>query len=493
MEKQIIKLLKSYGLESWVCGGTARDRYLGHTPAGYDIAVATTLSQLREKLQAKIIRINEYDISVTVNYMKTDFVLYPLKQIKLMNTYFNYDFVDSLQKDASTRDFTMNSLYYDPLENKWFDFYNSRADINNKVVKFIGSPKTRILESKVRLVRAVVFCGILGSGWKLDKETHAAIEKYRLKAVPIHPKQMYLEIHKLLTRVEKPSRVFRLMRATKLLETVFPELRDSIGIEQSNKRENLDLFDHIMYAIDAISQNKPNTFIVRSAALLHDIGKPYAEVETSTGTHFYNHENISGYLASDRILVRWGYQKNIIEQVVLLIKNHVFDASVKKSLQSIKKLIAKVGAKNIHDLLDLRIADRIGTGRKNMDMSKIYSLRDKINIQLAKISPNNFKLQISEIQLKKVLSKKTDAVNEALPEAIKYLEHKVLYGRLTNKISSLRKAFSKINNINCPLDKPHLFKTWFKLQDNTADVFPDGILKCGVFCNFICNSIIKRK
>lgn len=491
IEKQIIKLLNSYGLEAYLCGGTARDRHLGRTPAGYDIAVNATLSDLRRLLQAKIIRVNEYDISITISYMEEDFVLYPLKKIKLMNTYFNYEFTDSLEEDSSTKDFTINALYYDPIKDKWYDFQDGIKDLKSKVIRFVGDPETRVLESKVRLVRALVLCGILGQGWSLDRRTHEAIDTLKLKAVPIHPRQFYVEMSKALIRSEQPSRVFKLLRSTKLIETVFPELKYTIGVEQSNKSKNLDLFEHIMYTIDSVSTDKPNVLLTRLAGLLHDIGKPYTQVYTNTGVHFYNHENVGAYL-SERIMSRWGFSKGMIETVSLLIKSHLFDISPIKSDNSVKKLISKVGSDNIHNLLDLRMADRAGINRK-MDMKKIYILRDKVNKQLAKISPDDFKLQLSDDAIRKAIKKKTDNIDLALIEAKDFLKHKVIYGRVMNKASSLRKALNKINVIECPLDKPHLFKTWRNLQHNTADIFPDGGLKCGVFCNFICNDIIKNK
>jgi putative nucleotidyltransferase with HDIG domain len=492
MYKPIIKLLRSHGFSAWICGGSARDLYLGLETNGHEIAVKATLNQLREELGDKVRGINEYDTSLRIHFMDRDYTLCPLKKINLVNTYYSFDYVTSLEEDASTRDFTINALYYDPLEDQWFDFNNGKKDADDKIIRFVGDPKTRILESKVRMMRAAVLSSTLGEGWNIDNDSQSAIKSYRLKAVPIHPKQQNDEFVTLLKRAEKPSKAFKIMRAVKLLDAVFPELKETIGIEQSNKADNLDLFSHIMLAVDSIPLDKPNSFIIRLAALLHDIGKPYTMVKTPSGIHFYNHENVGAYIA-ERILQRWGFNKQITDKILILIRNHLFDASSTKSEASIKKLISRIGVEHIHDLLDLRIADRLGTGRPDISMQKIYQLRDKINNQLAKTSPNNFKLQINQETLETLLGKFTDNTSAAISEARMFLESRVIYGRLSNKQPNLKKALSKIIRIRCPLDKAHLLKTWADIQSGSAETFPNGKLVCGVYCNFLCNQYMKNQ
>jgi tRNA nucleotidyltransferase (CCA-adding enzyme) len=482
MEKSIIKLLNSYGFEAWICGGSARDLYLGNAPNNWDIAIKTDLAAIREKLSAKLISVNDYSTSAVIRYKDTDFTLYPLKKIELVNTYYNYSFTDSLEEDSNSRDFTINALYYNPLTNVWLDFHNSMQDLDNRLIRFIGDPLTRILESKTRMLRAPILSAVLGNAWRIQQDTCDAISKHRLKIATVNPKQIYTELVKLLTRADAPSKAFKLLRFLDLLEDFFPELQRCINVEQTNKAVGLDLFQHIMYAIDSIDKNNPSVLTLRMAALLHDIGKPYTEVEVGGNLHFYNHENVGAYL-SEKIMYRWGFSKPFISKVVLLVQNHLFDASPSKSETSIKKLIQKVGTDNIHDLLDLRIADRYGTGRTNIKMDNVNKLRDKINAIIGKQDLEHFKLALSDTDIGLELDKNSEAIDDAK----NYLSYKILSGKLQNKAISLKRSLSKINKIPCPLDKPHLFKTWADLQNGAAEAFPDGKLKCGVFCNFICN------
>ncbi|HNW88115.1 MAG TPA: HD domain-containing protein [Bacteroidales bacterium] len=489
--KPISKLLKTHGISGYVCGNTARDLYMGVTPVKHELAVRSTIQQLRTLFIDKLIEVNEYDTTVTIEYMGKQYILFPTKKITMVNTYYNFEYTDSLEEDSKCRDFTCTSLYYDAIEEQWFDYSNGKSDIDNKIIRMPGNPKERILESKIRLLRAPILCAILGDGWQVDTESQTAIKEYRLKVVPLHPKQINEELCGLFTYAEKPSKAFKLMRSMRLLENFFPELNETIDIEQSNKAVHLDLFNHIMLTIDAVPKDKPNSLKVRIAALLHDIAKPYTEIRTDTGVHFYNHENIGAILA-ERILQRWGFAKTFSDNIILLIKHHLFDASPTISTNSIKRLIPKVGEHNIHDLLELRIADRLGTGRKDISMTKIYAFRDKINFYLAGHAPESFKLQISDNAIRQLLSKYTDSIDESLPEVKRFLKSKIISGRVSNIVTSLKRIFHKTAKINCPLDKAHLFKIWTDIETDSVERFPNGNITCGIYCNFVCNKLLQN-
>jgi tRNA nucleotidyltransferase (CCA-adding enzyme) len=493
MINKIIKYLKTHNYEAYICGGTARDLYLNKTLINYDVAIIATLQELKETFKEKIVELDPYNTSITINYLGVNFNLYPLKKVWLENTYYKFDYTKSLKEDSNSRDFTINALYYNPLKNKWHDFHGGLSDIQNKIIKFVGNPYDRILESKVRILRAPILAGILGNGWKISDGTQKAIKDYRLKLELAHSQQIYKEIEKIFNRVETPSKVFNLLRNSKILDSFFPELTLCVGIEQSNKRKNLDLFQHIMYAIDSIKLSHPRRDVLRAAALLHDIGKPQClTYNNENKIHFYGHEK-AGTFISERILFRWGFKKSFVKKVSSLISLHLFDASKRASVSSIRKLINKAGSENIHNLLDLRVADRYGTGRKNISMDKIEFMRDRINKELEKINPEQFKLILTDKQIISIIKNDTDDAGAVLQYIKQYLKNKILYEKIKNKPDNLRRLIKNTLKINCPLDKTHLFKTWVDIQENNADTFENGKLKCGVFCNFICDKKLRSR
>ena len=239
MVKSIIKFLKSHGYTAYICGGTARDLKLKDTIRYYDISVKATLTELQKSFKDKIINIDPFSTSVTIRYMDTDFTLYPMKRVWLENTYYKFEYTASLKEDAESRDFTINALYYDPLNDQWYDFFDGEKDLENKTIKFIGDPYKKILESKVRILRAPVLAGLLGTGWSLETKTNEAIKDYRFKLVLALSAQINREMLKIFTRIETPSKVFNILRSAKILDDFFPELALCTGIPQSNKRKNL--------------------------------------------------------------------------------------------------------------------------------------------------------------------------------------------------------------------------------------------------------------
>lgn len=486
---KIIKYLDYFKIKGWLCGGTVRDLKLGRAPNGIDVAVDCDLSLLREKLSSNITAINDYSTCVTLKYKDEIYYLYPLKKIELINTYYNFSFTNSLIEDSLSRDFTINSLYFDYTTQSYIDHQSGEKDFNSKLIRFVGDPETRILESKVRLLRAPILAAILGPGWSIDHDSKVAIKRNRLKVATINPKQVNAEIIKLMTRAQHPSKAFELMHQLNLLDDFFPELERTIGIEQSNKAENLDLFRHIMLAMDSIDINSDNVLLLRLAALFHDIGKPYTETRINGELHFYNHENVGANLA-EKILYRWGFTKIFINKVINLIQNHLFDAAPNKSIQSVKKLVLKAGPEAIHDLLDLRIADRLGTGRKDIKMTSVDELRKKVNQVLLEINPSQFKLDIEDKQIKSLIDNE-DYIDASLIPTIKnYLISTIVVDKISNTKDDISKEIKTLQKIKCPLGKQHLFKTWTDITNESADVFSNGKLKCGVYCSFICDKLV---
>ena len=487
MYSAIIKLIESRGYQAYISDETARDIYIGQVPKRHWVAAAAKFTELQNHFKDFIVSTDTHSNTFKLHYRGNIFIIRPLQQIKLDHTYCNYKSTLSFEEDAKHRGYTIQALYYNPIKKTWLNFYNAKKDIDNKTIRLINGEDS-ILESKVRLLSGPVLAGLLGDGWKLTKNTHEIVKKFHLKIVMAHTSQIRQEFLKIFGECTVPSKVFNILRSTKLLEPLFPELLLCIGIEQSNKRANLDLYQHIMYAIDSVKLSQTNCVIIRLAALLHDIAKPHTEIQTETGTHFYSHE-IVGAMLTERILFRWGFPKQLSQKIALLVRNHLFDAYAKVALKTIKKLISRVGPKHIHDLIDLRIADRYGTGRKDISMKKVHAFRARVNKELAKISPTQFKLILSELDILKYIRFSTDNSEEAVEPIQMYLEQKVLYGRLANKSANLKRAIREVNKIKCPLDKAHLFKTWTSILKDDSDIFKDGKLKCGVYCQFLCDKL----
>jgi poly(A) polymerase len=81
----------------------------------------------------------------------------------------------TMKEDSNRRDFTINSIFYDPIKNKYIDLNNGIKDLELKIIRFVGDPKQRIFEDKLRMLRAIRFASKLS--FTIEKNTFREIQK----------------------------------------------------------------------------------------------------------------------------------------------------------------------------------------------------------------------------------------------------------------------------------------------------------------------------
>jgi poly(A) polymerase/tRNA nucleotidyltransferase (CCA-adding enzyme) len=147
------------------------------------------------------------------------------------------------------------------------------------------------------------------------------------------------------------------------LKYIIPELEDAVGVEQ-NKAHIYDVWTHLLKTVQH-SADKNYPLHIRLAALLHDISKPEVKrwnKETKQWT-FYGHE-VVGSRVTKKILEHLRFSRETIDKVVGLVRWHMFFSDTEMITNSaVRRLIANVGKENVWDLMNVRICDRIGTGR----------------------------------------------------------------------------------------------------------------------------------
>jgi len=178
-----------------------------------------------------------------------------------------------------------------------------------------------------------------------------------------------------------------------LLRYIIPELEEGIGIKQ-NQAHAFEVFEHLLRSAQAAADKKW-PLEVRIAALLHDVGKPRSRrwSDEKNDWTFHGHEVIGARMAK-KILTDLHFSKEAIEKITALIKTHMFFSDPDTvTLSAVRRTIRNVGQENIKDLLNLRICDRIGTGRPKEQPFRLRkymsmvdeALRDPVSVSMLNI------------------------------------------------------------------------------------------------------------
>ncbi len=208
----IVSKLQEAGFEAYIVGGAVRDLYLGRTPKDYDISTAATPEEVRKvfgRRKARIIgkrfkivhlRVGREIVEISTfrrrpeNHQKRKPLCVgevPEKMIFTDNEY------GTVEEDSERRDFTVNSLYYDPVHDVVKDFSEKGLDdIHDQMVRVIGDPMTRFEEDPVRLLRALKLVGQYG--FKMCPETEKALKKSIKLIQHSAPARLSLELEKIL-------------------------------------------------------------------------------------------------------------------------------------------------------------------------------------------------------------------------------------------------------------------------------------------------------
>ena len=138
---------------------------------------------------------------------------------------------------------------------------------------------------------------------------------------------------------------------------------------------------------------------------MHDVAKPQTKRGEGEYSTFYNHDHVGARVA-EKILMRLRFSSEVIQKARLLIDNHMFYYNPEEvGESSVRKLIKKVGLKNVKDLIDLRIADRLGSGTPKAKPYKLRHLeymvdkvsKDAVSVKMLKINGNDL---MQELKIK---------------------------------------------------------------------------------------------
>ncbi|MFA6445943.1 MAG: HD domain-containing protein [Candidatus Paceibacterota bacterium] len=400
----VTETLKKANFKAFLVGGCVRDLILQRKPKDWDV---TTNAKPEEiiALFPKTFYENNFGTVGVVDENVSDETLKVIEitPFRVEGQYSDFrrpdtvSFSDKLEDDLARRDFTINALALDVLEKQGefykgqiIDLYKGQEDLQAKTLKTVGKPEDRFSEDALRMLRAVRFASELD--FTIDPDTERAISVNAHLLKKISKERIRDEFTKLILS-PNPMKGLMLCRKLSLIRYIVPELEESYGVEQ-NQAHSYDVWEHLLHSVQC-SADKNFPLDIRLAALFHDISKPKARRwgEEQKQWTFYGHE-VVGSRETKRILTDLRFPVKLIEKVVKLVRWHMFFSDTEQiSLSAVRRMVVNVGKENIWDLMNVRICDRIGTGRPKEDPYRLRkyhamideAMRDPISVGMLKI------------------------------------------------------------------------------------------------------------
>lgn len=353
--KEVVSELRNAGHKAYCVGGCVRDTLLKIAPKEYDITSSATPEEVS--------KIFPHTVPIGVTF---GVILVIIGQYKFEVATFRKDLSysdgrhpDSVtystleQEDVLRRDFTINGMLYDPIEEEVIDHVGGIDDLENKIIRTIGDPYERFNEDKLRMMRAVRFNSRYN--FELDLNTFQAIEKLAPEITQVSSERIRDEIIKIITQ-KNPGHGLKMLSECGLLKYVLSDVEIMNGVEQPPQfHPEGDVFIHTCLVLDKLFQNEDGVVSPELAmgALLHDVGKP-PTFSVSDRIRFNGHDKLGAEM-SKKICRDLKLSNKQIEIIYSLIREHLKFKDVSKMKKSTLKRF--IGMPHFEEHMALHLAD----------------------------------------------------------------------------------------------------------------------------------------
>lgn len=381
----IINVLQGAGHLAYWVGGCVRDLILDREPSDFDVATAATPPQILALFPyAKLVGAS-FGVVLVTDMESGDSESRQSIEVATFRSESAYRdgrhpsevrYETDPRLDASRRDFTINSLFLDPLTNTLLDHFGGQADLQAGTIRAIGNPSERFEEDHLRLLRAVRFAARFG--FTIEPQTFAAIVELAPKIRVISAERIRDELTRILTE-GGPGRGLRLLDSTGLLPHLLPEVKDLQGVEQPPEHHpEGDVWNHTLIMLELL--HPPIEPTLAWGVLLHDIGKPATQT-FSDRIRFNGHVEVGLRIAAP-ILDRLRFSSDDKTQILALVENHMRFMEVRTMRESTRKRFLSLPLFAEH--LELHRVDCMSSNRRTENY-------DFVQDQLAAFPPEALK------------------------------------------------------------------------------------------------------
>jgi poly(A) polymerase len=317
----IVQQLHEHGYVTYFAGGCIRDALQDIPPKDIDIATSATPGQVQALFQRTIpvgiqfgvVRVLVSDLEFEVASFRSDGVYLDGRRPSEIR-------FSTPEQDALRRDFTINGMFYDPLNDRVIDYVNGREDLSGKLIRAIGQPSERFAEDRLRMLRAIRFATTLA--FEIESRTWSAVKADVQAIAVVSPERIRDELLKILVSPHR-LRGFDLLDMSGLLAEILPELAALKGCDQPEQfHPEGDVFVHTRLMLSMLAPNASAAEVL--AVLLHDIGKPPTRSfdPADQRIRFNGHDRVGAEMA-EAVMTRLRFPRHEIDLVVDAVRNHM--------------------------------------------------------------------------------------------------------------------------------------------------------------------------
>ena len=327
------RAVRAEGGRALIVGGYVRDRLLGagsNDPDDLDIEVYGLAADRLRALLDRFGRVDTVGASFTVFKMGRLDVSLPRTESKTGRGHRGFTVTGDpalpIGQAARRRDFTVNAIAWDPLDDEYLDPCRGRDDLERRCLRMVD-PET-FGDDSLRVLRAVQFAARLE--FDVDEATKARCREIPLDDLPAE--RIWGEMEKLLLLARRPSIGFRLAREIGIVDRLFPEMHALIDCPQEPEwHPEGDVWVHTLLVIDRARERiddlpRPQQLAIMLGAVCHDFGKPAttAFIDGRIRSRDHEAEGVPPAIAFlDRLNVHSFDGYDVRHQVLGLVAHHL--------------------------------------------------------------------------------------------------------------------------------------------------------------------------
>ncbi len=446
----ILKQIKDFGEKSntvpYLVGGYLRDKFLRRRNHDVDIMLETDALQFARGFA------KEYGYPSPIFYGKFGTAMIEIGKNKIEFATARKESYEknsrkpcvkraSVLEDLSRRDFTINAMALNLLNDELIDPFGGKKDIKLKIIRTPVDPDKTFYDDPLRILRGIRFATALN--FEIEEKTKMAMAGNARRLQIVSEERIADEIMKMIM-ARYPSKGFYLLEEIGILNLILPEV--AALKEKRTDHPCKELFEHTLQVLDNTAALTKNSTL-RIAALLHDIGKPRTLKVENGKVSFHRHELVGANM-SVKVCKKLKISQKETEIIEHLIRYHLRPHLLAKENptdNALARFIREVGT-NMKGLFIIAQSDITSKNEKKVKQAreKIVYLYERIKNLNRKMKLAKFKLAITGFDIMDILKLKP---GKEVGYIKKQLEEMVLSGILQNKKTELKKYLKKADAI----------------------------------------------